>query len=199
MKIGRWVRFPHVSAMIFLFIIIFLSNGFGQGMYIDSNNQNTVYSLNSKYSSLNNNNNILSDYSLGVSTIINTNNEISFDYNKADNLKSYIASYFYYIRPNFFVDFNLGLSYAIRENQINVYRYKIGVFRKLSKMNKGSLRYFPFLNYKYIVNEKESSGYDLLEIGLSVLFNDIGIETSYSFISNKVSQINFKIYLWEKR
>jgi len=80
-----------------------------------------------------------------------------------------------------------------------LYTYKIGVFRKLSKINKGSLRYFPFFNYKYIINENENSGYDLLTVGLSVLFNDIGIEPSYSFISNKVSQINFKLYLWEKR
>jgi len=187
--------------MKYILLIILFAKLFGQGMYIDNNEKNTIYSLNSQYNTLENNNYSVSDYSLGISTIIKANNEISFDYNnKDDNLKSYITSYLYYIRPNkFLVDFNLGISYTIRENQTNLYTYKIGVFRKLSKINKGSLRYFPFFNYKYIINENENSGYDLLTVGLSVLFNDIGIEPSYSFISNKVSQINFKLYLWEKR
>ena len=169
-------------------------------MYIDKDNNSTIYSLNTQYSTLKNNNYSVSNYSVGFSTIINSNNEISFDYNNEDDeFKSYISTYRYYIRPNFLVDFNLGISYSVREDFPNLYTYKVGCFRKLNKLNKGSLRYFPFLNYEYILSENESRGYDLVEIGLSVLFNDIGIETSYSFIANKVNQINFKIYLWETR
>ena len=97
----------------YILSVLFLSFLFNQGLYIDNNEQSTIYSLNSQYSIVENNNIKISDYSFGFSTIINANNEISFDFNKGKTFKSYISSYVYYIRPNLlvfiasmFIDFN---------------------------------------------------------------------------------------------
>ena len=39
--------------------------------------------------------------------------------------------------------------------------------------------------------------YDILTIGCSLLFNDIGIEPSYSWIDSNTKEVSLKIYLWE--
>ena len=104
MKIGRWVRFPHVSAKIMfkiLLFIVFFSFSFTQGVFVNSNTK-PVYSLNILYNSISNdtseNNNY---YGLGISNLLNGNNEFSLMYKKKSNAKSIETSYMFYIKPQF--------------------------------------------------------------------------------------------------
>ena len=39
--------------------------------------------------------------------------------------------------------------------------------------------------------------YDIITIGCSMLFNDIGIEPSYNLIDKNTYEIFIKLYLWE--
>ena len=48
MKVGRWVRFPHVSAKISIFKIILInfyliSFSFGQGMYVEKISEQYIH------------------------------------------------------------------------------------------------------------------------------------------------------------
>ena len=49
-------------------------------------------------------------------------------------------------------------------------------------------------NEYFVVKDDE---YDVWKLGLSILFNDIGIEPSFSYISKDITEFSIKLYLWE--
>ena len=78
----------------------------------------------------------------------------------------------------------------------NEYSAKLFFYGNNTKNPKNnSLKFYPIFSYEYFINEDQE--YDLFRFGLSILFNDIGIEPSFSYISKDVTDISIKLYLWE--
>ena len=206
-----------------LMIILFLGSSFifPQGMYLDKGDK-SVYSINAILGVFNGSNDLDGDgvmndyldnkYGLSLSAIINVNNEFSLGYEKNEDSRSITASYLYYIRPQFYLNVLSGISYDyIRKSSDineNKYTFRIGFFGKQISRGKSTspLKYFPFLIYNYILHEVPanvnlgectSCYYDSITMGFSILFNDIGIEPSYSWIDRNTSELSLKIYLWE--
>jgi len=206
MKIGRWVRFPHVSAKIMfkiLLFVMFCSSVFTQGIFVNSNTK-PVYSLNILYNSISNesseNNNY---YGLGISNLLNGNNEFSLMYKKKSNAKSIETSYLFYIKPQFYINMNFGFGYEyFKYNSgiaTNIYNLKVGVYGRGSKDTNKTIKFHPLFNYEYYIDENYDTEYDIFKAGMILVFNDIGIETTYSWISRDVNEISLKLYLWEFR
>ena len=171
-------------------------------MYVDSHDKK-VYSLNIFYNSefrenLSNNN----FYGLGLSSVLNKNNELSFSYSNQNKIKSFESYYKYYIKQQDLpIKFNLAVFYELKKNannkKYNIYKSGAGAYLDFNRKNKTDLKFYPFVNYYYIKNDTDNIDYDILEAGLSIQFNDIGIEPSYKFIANGAYDIFIKIYLWE--
>jgi len=101
-------------------------------------------------------------------------------------------------------------SFDISDTNENKYNARIGVYgnkRSIGKNVKSDLQYFPFFIYDYVLhnipansgtgNECKECYYDIITLGCSFLFNDIGIEPSYSWIDKNTNELSLKIYLWE--
>jgi len=207
----------HFMLLILLFISSFI---FPQGMYLD-NEDKSVYSINAMLGMFNgshdpNGDGVMNDYTdnkygLSLSAIINANNELSLGYEKNEESKSITGSYIYYIRPQFYFKILSGISYEhIQKTNSNENKYiaKIGFYGKKNDNRKSQqpLKYFPFFIYNYILHEVPANVsleectrcyYDSITIGFSILFNDIGIEPSYSWIDKNTSELSLKVYLWE--
>ena len=98
----------------------------------------------------------------------------------------------------------LGPSYENIDKNQNKYNIRFGIYGN-SKKNTG-LKYFPFLIYDYVYHNIPSNinisdcihcYYDVITLGCSLLFSDIGIESSYSWIDENTHEVSLKIYLWE--
>ena len=176
-------------------------------MFVDSKDSRSIYSLNSEFSSvvevLDDGNEVEETYySLGLSSVLKSKNQYEVNFYKHQDSKFLEAGYTYYIKPEFYLNMNFGISYKYAfENDNNSrneqYLSKLSIYgNNKNSSNKKSLKYFPFFTYEYIY-KNNAYNYDIYKIGLSVLFNDIGIEPSYSFISKGVNKITLKIYLWE--
>ena len=190
-----------------LFIVILISQIFSQGMYIDLEDSRNIYSLNTELSSfveiLDNGNEVETQYySLGLSSVLKGKNQYEINFYKYEKSKFLEAGYTYFIKPEFYLNMNFGFSYKYAidnddDTRNDEYLSKFSIYgnNKNSKKEK-ALKYFPFFTYEYIYINNIYN-YDIYKIGVSVLFNDIGIEPSYSFISKDVNKITLKIYLWE--
>ena len=200
-----------------LLVSIFFSFIFSQGMYIDKIDD-SIYSLNMSYSIFEGFQDINSDglvneftynnYGISLSTVLKGTHEISLNYSKGEDSKVIGTSYLYYIKPDFYFKIFSGLAYDYIQKQDdlieNKYKARIGTYIKPN--NSSGLQYFPFLIYDYILHdipENYNIGscincyYDIVTIGCSLLFNDLGIEPSYSWIDRNTSEFSLKIYLWE--
>ena len=204
-------------------LVLFLVSSFilPQGMYLNKGDK-SVYSINVMLGLFDGSNDpngdgLMNDYTdnkygLSLSTIINANNELSLGYEKNEDSRSVTTSYLYYIRPQFYFKILSGISYEyIRKNSDineNKYTARIGFYGQQdnSRGSKQPLKYFPFFIYNYILHEVPANVnlgectrcyYDSITIGFSILFNDIGIEPSYSWIDRNTSELSLKIYLWE--
>ena len=73
------------------------------------------------------------------------------------------------------------------------------IYGSSKKENTNSLKFYPIYIYEYIYSNRQDGlkKFDIHKVGFSILFNDIGIEPTYSFISKDVSEISVKLYLWE--
>jgi len=193
--------------MKILFILFFVSIVFSQGMYIESEDLRNVYSLNTKLSSLSEGEEQYKYYMLGLSALLKSKNQYEINFYKSDYSKNIELGYTYYVKPKFYLNMNLGLSYSYTfENQTpnqnikDQYKTQFSIYgNSNSKSNKSTLKYYPFYTYEYVYryNDLELEKFDIHKIGFSILFNDIGIEPSYSFISKDVNEISIKVYLWE--
>ena len=193
--------------MKILFILFFVSIVFSQGMYIGSEDLRNVYSLNTKLSSLSEGEEQYEYYMLGLSALLKSKNQYEINFYKTDYSKNIELGYTYYVKPKFYLNMNLGLSYSYTfENQTpnqnikDQYKTQLSIYGNgNSKSNKSTLKYYPFYTYEYVYryNDLELEKFDIHKIGFSILFNDIGIEPSYSFISKDVNEISIKVYLWE--
>ena len=176
-------------------------------MYIDVEDSRNIYSLNTELSSfveiLDNGNELETQYySLGLSSILKGKNQYEINFYKYEKSEFLEVGYTYYIKPEFYLNMNFGFSYKYAiENDDDArneeYLSKFSIYgNKKNSQKESPLKYFPFFTYEYIyINNLYN--YDIYKIGVSVLFNDIGIEPSYSFISKGVNKITLKIYLWE--
>ena len=190
-----------------LFLTIFISAIFSQGMYIDSEELRTVYSLNSQLSSLDDHETKDQYYMIGLSSLLKSKNQYEINFYKHENSKNIEAAYTYYIKPNFYLNMNLGLSYSYTfENESSTdnikdqYRTKFSIYgNSKASRNKSSLKYYPIYTYEYVYryNNQELEKFDMHKVGISILFNDVGIEPTYSLISKDVNEVSIKIYLWE--
>ena len=73
-----------------------------------------------------------------------------------------------------------------------IYYYK-------NRRNIQTLKEASILNKHFHIDENYDTEYDILKAGMILVFNDIGIETTYSWISRDVNEISLKLYLWEFR
>ena len=214
-------RFRKNYIFFLILSFIFFSFIFSQGMYIEKND-NSVYSFNIIFDSFReskdiNNDGIMDDnikdyYGLSLSTVIKGNNEFSLGYKEGTNSKIFNTSYSYYIKPNLYFNFFVGPTYEYIKKDLNItenrYSVKLGIYGKKRNVssNNTALQYFPFFIYDYVLHQisiNENFGqcaecyYDILTIGCSFLFNDIGIEPSYSWIDRNTNKFQLKVYLWE--
>ena len=199
-------RFRNNYMLILVVLFFTLSFIFPQGMYIEKINE-PVYSLNILFSSLNSTNSttgvddVENYYGLSLSSVFKGNNELSLGYKKSEDSKIISTSYLYYIKPDFYFNIFSGLSYEYiqKNSSINESKYsaKVGIYGKKKRGSTADLglEYFPFFIYDYFYVSGYS--YDAITFGCSFLFNDIGIEPSYSWIDNNTNEISLKIYLWE--
>jgi len=213
-------RFRNNYMLILVASFFTLSFISAQGMYIDKIDK-PVYSLNITFDSFNDikivgNGDEIDDnekhYGLSLSSVFKGNNEISLGYKSNEDSKIINTSYLYYIKPDFYLNMFSGISYEyiqkssdINENKYNV---KLGIYgnKRNAKNVKLGLQYFPFFIYDYVLHEIPTNAilgectecyYDIITLGCSFLFNDIGIESSYSWIDKNTNQLSLKIYLWE--
>ena len=213
-------RFRNNYMLILVALFFTLSFIFPQGMYINKIDR-PVYSLNITFDSFNDikivgNGDEIDDnqkyYGLSLSSVFKGNNEISLSYKSNEDSKIINTSYLYYIKPEFYLNMFSGVSYEyiqkssdINENKYNV---KLGIYGNKRNANnvKLGLQYFPFFIYDYVLHEIPTNAipgectecyYDIITLGCSFLFNDIGIEPSYSWIDKNTNQLSLKIYLWE--
>ena len=189
-----------------LFITFFISKIFSQGMYIDSEDIRTAFSLNMQLSSFvevleNGDEKEERYYSIGLSSVLKSKNQYEINLYKKERSKLLEAAYTFYIKPKFYLNMNCGFSYKyIKENDNTRYSEYLTKFSLYGNNKNNSkekpLNFYPFFTYEYIYRNN-SSTYDVYKVGVSVLFNDIGIEPTYSFISKDVNEMTLKIYLWE--
>ncbi len=176
-------------------------------MYIDSNDLRTVYSLNFHYSSLSEYEEKQKHYKIGLSSLLKSKNQFEINYYKFDYFKQLETAYSYFIKPKFYLNLNMGFSYRYTfsneqpfNNLEDEYKTKFSIYGN-GKKNKNSLKFYPIYSYEYIFRNKNNvlEKFDMHTFGISILFNDIGIEPTYSFISKDVHEISLRIYLWEFR
>ena len=200
----------------FILINFFLiSFSFGQGMYVEKISE-PIYSLNLSYgtfneSSLNQFNSDSSSefYGVSLSTVLGGVNQISIDYEKYEKSKFLGANYLYYYKPSFQFNFFTGFGFNYISKQLSSnekkYNLSLGIFRK--SLNKTGLNYYPFLKYDYILHNIPSNEninsclncfYDEISFGISIQFNDIGVEPSFTWIDENTKRYKLKIFLWEK-
>ena len=175
-------------------------------MYIDSEDIKTVFSLNMQLSSFvevlkNGDEKEEQYYSIGLSSVLKSKNQYEINLYKKERFKLLEAAYTFYIKPKFYLNMNCGFSYKYIKKNDNTrnseYLTKFSIYGNNKNNSKEKpLNFYPFFTYEYIYRNN-SSPYDVYKIGLSVLFNDIGIEPTYSFISKDVYEMTLKIYLWE--
>ena len=190
-----------------LLITIFISKALCQGIYIDSEDLRTVYSLNYEYSSLSEYKDKKNFHKLGLSSLLKSKNQYEFNLYKFDYSKSIETAYTYFIKPEFYLNLNFGIYYrytfeneSSSNDEINdEYGTKFSVYGSSKKENTNSLKFYPIYTYEYIYRNRNEilEKFDIHTVGFSILFNDIGIEPSYSFISKDVNEISIKLYLWE--
>ena len=169
-------------------------------MYVDKGDI-TVYSLNLDMHSMRNDNlNIENDYwGIGLSSVIRGKNEYGIHYQKKDKSESIEMLYNYYIKPSFYLKMRYGMSSKYIKNydnspNVNEYSTRLSVYGS-SEKNKNALRFYPILTYEYLVSEDSTD--DIFKFGISILFNDIGIEPSFSYISKDIINFSINLYLWE--
>ena len=201
----------------FFLVFVYFSFLFSQGMYVDKIDE-SIYSLNMNYSIFQgvhdmNSNGVVDEYinnnyGISLSTVLNGIHEISLNYSKKEDSKVIGTSYLHYIKPDFYFNIFSGLSYDYirKEGDLSENKYKIRLGTYTKPNNSTGLQYFPFFIYDYILHdipENYNIGsctncyYDVITIGLSLIFNDIGIEPSYSWIDSNTNEFSLKIYLWE--
>ena len=182
--------------------ILFFSCLISQGMYVNKESI-TVYSLNVDLHSMRNDNlDTPNNYwGIGLSSVIIGINEYSIHYQKKENSESIETLYNYYIKPDFYLKMRYGISSRFIKNYDNTpnmteYSTRLSLYgNNSSKKDGNTLNFYPILSYQYFVSENDT--YDVLKFGLSILFNDIGIEPSYSYISKDVGGFSLKLHLWE--
>ena len=169
-------------------------------MYVDKG-AITVYSLNlDMHLMRNDKSNIENDYwGIGLSSIIKGKNEYGIHYQKKDKLESIEMLYNYYIKPSFYLKMKYGMSSKFIKNyddnsNVNEYITRLSIYGS-SKKSKNDLKFYPILTYEYFAVEDET--YDIFKFGVSILFNDIGIEPSFSYISKDITNFSINLYLWE--
>ena len=192
---------------IILFSTIFISAVFSQGIYIDSEDLRTVYSLNIQMCSLDNYDEKDQHYMIGLSSLLKSKNQYEINFYKHENSKNIEAAYTYFIKPKFYLNMNFGFAYNYtfkNENPNNnikdIYRTKFSIYgNSKTSRNKSSLKYYPIYTYEYVYRyeNQKLEKFDMHKIGISILFNDVGIEPTYSLISKDVNEVSIKIYLWE--
>ena len=122
-------------------------------------------------------------------------------YKENEDSKIINTSYLHYIKPDFYLNMFSGISYEYiqKSSDINEYKYnaRIGIYgnKKSGTTSNLNLKYFPFFIYDYFY--VSGSYYDAITFGCSFLFNDIGIEPTYTWIDNNTNEFSLKIYLWE--
>ena len=209
-------RFRNNYLLILVALFFTLSFIFPQGMYIEKI-EKPVYSLNITFNSLSTTKdtgieNVENYYGLSLSSIFKGNNELSLGYRSSKDSEIISTSYLYYIKPEFYLNMFSGISYEyiqkssdINENKYNL---RLGIYgnKRNADNVKLGLQYFPFFIYDYVLHEIPTNAipgectecyYDIITLGCSFLFNDIGIESSYSWIDKNTNQLSLKIYLWE--
>jgi len=148
----------------------------------------------------NNNLGIENDYwGIGLSSVIKGKNEYSVHYQKKEKSESIETLYNYYIKPDFYLKIKYGFSSKFIKNydntpNINEYGTRLSIYGS-NKKNTNDLKFYPILSYEYFTTDDET--YDVVKFGLSILFNDIGIEPSFSYISKDITNFSVNLYLWE--
>ena len=105
-------------------------------MYIDSEESKNMYSLNIGVNEFNDkiNESNTKSYSFGFSTMMKARNEVSVDYIKEKTSKLLKTSYLYYIKPKFYLNFNIGFSntfnYEEKENKNQIFSDRFFVLIK---------------------------------------------------------------------
>ena len=136
-----------------------------------------------------------------MSSVLKGKNEYSLSYEKKKESESIEALYSYYFKPDFYIKMKYGISYKAVKNYEkdalnNECSARLSFYGNNTKKSKNNaLKFYPIFSYEYFINENQE--YDLFRFGLSILFNDIGIEPSFSYISKDVTDISIKFYLWE--
>ena len=176
-------------------------------MYIDSEDLRTVYSLNTQLSSLDNNGKKDQYYMVGLSSLLKSKNQYEINFYNHEYSKNVEAGYTYFIKPKFYLNMNLGFSYSYTfENKSSTdkikdeYKTKFSIYgNSKPSENKSSLKFYPIYTYEYVYryNNQELEKFDMHKVGISILFNDVGIEPTYSFIAKDVYEVSIKVYLWE--
>ena len=186
--------------MLKMLYILYFSCLISQGIYADKKDP-IIYSLNIKYNSEDNSIlNTSEDYwNVGLSSVLKGINEYGLNYQKKKEYKSFETFYNYYIKPDFYLKMSYGISYMFIDkyddgSNINRYGTRLSFYGD-NKNSKGDLKFYPILSYEYFSDQDDS--YDILTLGLSVLFNDIGFEPSLSYISEDIKEFSVKLYLWE--
>ena len=192
-------RFRKDCIMKYLvFIISVLNIVTTQSMYLDKDELRKVYSIVGEYS-INKTNNIDYDYSLGISTIFKSNNEVEFLLNNDSNDQSVFSlSYKHYIKfkKNINVFFGANSNFLI-DNDILDYNDTYGLIGIYSKFEGETLVFFPFIERNY--HEENLNNKTFTTIGLSVLFYDVGMQPEVSIYDDGNIFYNFKFFLWEFR
>ena len=130
-------------------------------------------------------------------------NQISIDYEKYEKSKFLGANYLYYYKPSFQFNFFTGFGFNYISKQLSSnekkYNLSLGIFRK--SLNKTGLNYYPFLKYDYILHNIPSNEninsclkcfYDEISFGISIQFNDIGVEPSFTWIDENTKRYKGK-------
>ena len=121
-------------------------------------------------------------------------------YKKKSNAKSIETSYLFYIKPQFYINMNFGFGYEyFKYNSgiaTNIYNLKVGVYGRGSKDTNKTIKFHPLFNYEYYIDENYDTEYDIVKAGMILVFNDIGIEPSYSWIDKNNHEFSLKINEW---
>jgi len=181
--------------------ILFFSSIISQGMYINKE-AITVYSLNLDMLSVDDDQLGSGNeyWGIGLSSVIKGKNEYSIHYQKKDKYESIETLYNYYIKPDFYLKMRYGISSKFMKNYNNgsnttEYGTRLSFYGDSKNKNDNALKFYPIFSYEYFLLEDDS--YDVFKLGLSILFNDIGIEPSLSYISKDRTDFSIKLYLWE--
>ena len=181
--------------------ILFFSCLVSQGMYIDKG-AITVYSLNLDIHSISNDYlDTKDDYlGIGLSSVLKGRNEYCVNYQKKEKFESIESLYNYYIKPDFYLKMRYGVSYKFIKSyndapNTNEYSTRLLIYGNSKNKNSNALKFYPMLSYEYFIVEDDK--HDVWKLGLSILFNDIGVEPSFSYISKDITEFSIKLYLWE--